>query len=114
MLSYFNTSKNLFVISKLVINYLYYCTYITLNTCRLTSHVKTNLAQTQTFCLQVVKDAYNIYTVFWGFATFSFLGLAFMLLMLPETKGKSFACIQAQLKREVARDNAKKLATVEY
>ncbi|CAH0695096.1 unnamed protein product [Spodoptera exigua] len=63
---------------------------------------------------QVVKDAYEIYTVFWGFATFSLLGLVFMLVMLPETKGKSFASIQAQLKREVARDNAKKLATVEY
>ncbi|XP_021200471.2 facilitated trehalose transporter Tret1 [Helicoverpa armigera] len=63
---------------------------------------------------QVVKDAYQIYTVFWGFATFSLLGLVFMLIMLPETKGKSFASIQAQLKREVARDNAKKLATVEY
>lgn len=63
---------------------------------------------------QVVKDAYEIYTVFWGFATFSFLGLVFMLAVLPETKGKSFASIQAQLRREVARDNAKKLTTVEY
>lgn len=63
---------------------------------------------------QVVKDAYDIYTVFWGFSAFSLMGLVFMLVMLPETKGKSFACIQAQLKREVARDNAKKLATVEY
>ena len=63
---------------------------------------------------QVVKDAYEIYTVFWGFAIFSFLGLVFMLAVLPETKGKSFACIQAQLRREVARDNAKKVATVEY
>lgn len=62
----------------------------------------------------MVKDAYEIYTVFWGFAMFSIMGLVFMLVMLPETKGKSFACIQAQLKREVARDNAKKLATVEY
>ncbi|MBQ5153875.1 hypothetical protein EGM85_11525, partial [Macrococcus caseolyticus] len=60
------------------------------------------------------EPAYQIYTVFWGFATFSLLGLVFMLIMLPETKGKSFASIQAQLKREVARDNAKKLATVEY
>lgn len=61
-----------------------------------------------------MKDAYEIYTVFWGFAVFSFLGLAFMLAVLPETKGKSFACIQAHLRREVAKDNAKKLATVEY
>lgn len=63
---------------------------------------------------QVVKDAYGVYTVFWGFSAFSLMGLVFMVVMLPETKGKSFACIQAQLKREVARDNAKKLATVEY
>ncbi|XP_075970892.1 facilitated trehalose transporter Tret1-like [Anticarsia gemmatalis] len=63
---------------------------------------------------QVVSDKYEIYTAFWGFSTFSLLGLVFMLLVLPETKGKSFASIQAQLKREVARDNAKKLATVEY
>ncbi|CAK1544604.1 unnamed protein product [Leptosia nina] len=63
---------------------------------------------------QVVKDAWGIYTVFWGFSVFSILGLVFMLAVLPETKGKSFACIQAQLKRDVARDNASKLMTVEY
>ncbi|XP_063395020.1 facilitated trehalose transporter Tret1-like [Cydia fagiglandana] len=63
---------------------------------------------------QVVRDSCGIYTVFWGFSTFSFLGLVFMLVMLPETKGKSFASIQAQLKRDVARDNASKLMTVEY
>lgn len=63
---------------------------------------------------QVVQDAYGIYTVFWGFAAFSLMGLVFMIVVLPETKGKSFASIQAQLKREVARDNAEKLATVEY
>lgn len=63
---------------------------------------------------QVVKDEYEIYTVFWGFSAFSLLGLVFMLVVLPETKGKSFASIQAQLRREVARDNAKKLTTVEY
>lgn len=37
-----------------------------------------------------------------------------MVMMLPETKGKSFASIQAQLRHEVARDNAKKIDTVEY
>ncbi|KAL4716031.1 hypothetical protein ACJJTC_002796 [Scirpophaga incertulas] len=63
---------------------------------------------------QVVKDAYEIYTVFWGFAAFSLMGLVFMMVVLPETKGKSFANIQDHLKRQVARDNAKKLATVEY
>ncbi|XP_038208066.1 facilitated trehalose transporter Tret1-like [Zerene cesonia] len=63
---------------------------------------------------QVVDDAFGIYTVFWGFSVFSILGLFFMLAVLPETKGKSFACIQAQLRRDVARDNASKLMTVEY
>ncbi|CAH0724722.1 unnamed protein product, partial [Brenthis ino] len=63
---------------------------------------------------QVVKDAWGIYTVFWGFSVFSLLGLMFMLAVLPETKGKSFASIQAQLRRDVARDNASKLITVEY
>ncbi|CAK1601833.1 unnamed protein product [Parnassius mnemosyne] len=63
---------------------------------------------------QVVKDSWGIYTAFWGFAVFSLLGLAYMLIALPETKGKSFANIQAGLKRDVARDNASKLMTVEY
>lgn len=59
-------------------------------------------------------DAYGIYTVFWGFCVFSLMGLAFMLAVLPETKGKSFASIQAQLKRDVARDNSSKLMTAEF
>ncbi|KAG6452422.1 hypothetical protein O3G_MSEX007605 [Manduca sexta] len=79
------------------------------------AHIYTGVAMFSVQKLfQVVKDAYGIYTVFWGFATLSFLGLVFMLAVLPETKGKSFASIQAQLRREVARDNAEKLATVEY
>lgn len=63
---------------------------------------------------QVVKDACGIQTVFWGFSAFSLLGLVFMLAVLPETKGKSFASIQAQLRRDVARNNASKLSTIEY
>lgn len=62
----------------------------------------------------MVKDAWGIYTVFWGFSIFSLLGLLFMLIVLPETKGKSFGSIQAQLRRDVAKDNASKLITVEY
>lgn len=66
-------------------------------------------------CLfQVVKDAWGIDVVFWGFSAFSFGGLVFMLVVLPETKGKSFASIQTQLRQDVARDNAKKLMTVEF
>lgn len=79
------------------------------------AHIYTGVAM---FAVQnlfrVVEQAYKIYTVFWGFTIFSFLGLVFMVMMLPETKGKSFASIQAQLRHEVARDNAKKIDTVEY
>lgn len=64
--------------------------------------------------LQVVALRFGFYTVFWGFSAFSLLGLVYMLIALPETKGKSFACIQAGLKRDVERDNASKLMTVEY
>lgn len=79
------------------------------------AHIYTGIAMFAVQKLfQVVDDAYGIYTVFWGFSVFSLMGMVFMLIVLPETKGKSFACIQAQLKREVAKDNAKKLATVEH
>ncbi|KAJ2947757.1 hypothetical protein O0L34_g9537 [Tuta absoluta] len=63
---------------------------------------------------QVVMDACGIYTVFWGFSAFSLLGLVFILVVLPETKGKSFAGIQQGLRDDVARDNASKIMTVEY
>ncbi|CAH2239554.1 facilitated trehalose transporter Tret1-like [Pararge aegeria] len=79
------------------------------------AHIYTGISMfTVQKLFQVVKDAWGIYTVFWGFSIFSLLGLLFMLAVLPETKGKSFACIQAQLRRDVARDNASKLMTVEY
>ncbi|KAI5635732.1 sugar transporter domain-containing protein [Phthorimaea operculella] len=63
---------------------------------------------------QVVKYHWGIYTVFWGFSAFSLLGLVFILVVLPETKGKSFAGIQQGLRDDVARDNASKIMTVEY
>ncbi|XP_049880724.1 facilitated trehalose transporter Tret1-like [Pectinophora gossypiella] len=63
---------------------------------------------------QVVMDLYGIYTVFWGFSAFSLLGLVYMIIILPETKGKSFACIQAGLREDVARSTSSKLMTVEY
>lgn len=63
---------------------------------------------------QVVEASLGIYTAFWGFAAFSLIGLVYMIVALPETKGKSFANIQARLRRDVARDNASKLKTVEY
>ncbi|CAH2050211.1 unnamed protein product, partial [Iphiclides podalirius] len=63
---------------------------------------------------QVVEVSLGIYAAFWGFAAFSLIGLVYMMIALPETKGKSFANIQARLRRDVARDNASKLMTVEY
>lgn len=48
---------------------------------------------------QVVADSIGIQYVFIGFSVFSSIGLVFILIALPETKGKSFASIQAQLKR---------------
>ncbi|CAG9132328.1 hypothetical protein JYU34_003783 [Plutella xylostella] len=79
------------------------------------AHIYTGIAMfTVQKLFQVVSDMWSIQIVFWGFSLFSFCGLFFMLAMLPETKGKSFASIQAQLRRDVARDNAKKLMTVEF
>ncbi|XP_041974906.1 facilitated trehalose transporter Tret1-like [Aricia agestis] len=79
------------------------------------AHIYTGISMfTVQKLFQVFKDLWGIYTVFWGFSLCSFLGLLFMLLVLPETKGKSFSSIQARLKRDVARDSASKLKTVEY
>ncbi|XP_059048124.1 facilitated trehalose transporter Tret1-like [Achroia grisella] len=79
------------------------------------AHIYTGIAMfTVQKLFQVVKDAYEIYTVFWGFAAFSFLGLVFTLVVLAETKGKSFSGIQEQLRREVERGSAIQVATNEY
>ncbi|XP_026319446.1 facilitated trehalose transporter Tret1-like isoform X2 [Hyposmocoma kahamanoa] len=79
------------------------------------AHIYTGIAMfTVQKLFTVVGLHFGFYTVFWGFSAFSLLGLVYMLLALPETKGKSFACIQAGLKRDVERDNASKVVTVEY
>ncbi|GBP62351.1 Facilitated trehalose transporter Tret1 [Eumeta japonica] len=79
------------------------------------AHIYTGIAMFAVQKLfQVVGDMCGIYTVFWGFCAFSLLGLVFMMVALPETKGKSFASIQAQLRREVVRDNSNTLMASEY
>lgn len=46
---------------------------------------------------QVVKDALGEYVAFWGFGALSVAGVIFILILLPETKGQSFAAIQEKL-----------------
>lgn len=48
---------------------------------------------------QVVADNLGTYVAFWGFGVLSVAGVIFILVMLPETKGQSFAAIQAKLHR---------------
>ncbi|XP_004932337.1 facilitated trehalose transporter Tret1 [Bombyx mori] len=46
---------------------------------------------------QVVDSNLGTYVVFWGFAVMSVAGVIFILILLPETKGQSFAAIQEKL-----------------
>lgn len=46
-----------------------------------------------------LANAWGIYSVFWMFGVICILGLIFVAIFLPETKGKSFAEIQAIMKR---------------
>lgn len=46
---------------------------------------------------QVVADNLGNYVAFWGFGVLSVLGVIFIILQLPETKGQSFAAIQERL-----------------
>lgn len=52
---------------------------------------------------QVVADNLGNYIAFWAFGILSIAGVVFILIMLPETKGQSFASIQERLysKRKV-------------
>ncbi|XP_041975521.1 facilitated trehalose transporter Tret1-like [Aricia agestis] len=49
---------------------------------------------------QVVADNLGNYVAFWGFGVLSVGGVIFILLLLPETKGQSFAAIQEKLYSE--------------
>ncbi|KAG6452423.1 hypothetical protein O3G_MSEX007613 [Manduca sexta] len=46
---------------------------------------------------QVVADNLGHYVAFWGFSALSIAGVIFILVLLPETKGQSFAAIQDKL-----------------
>jgi hypothetical protein len=46
---------------------------------------------------QVVRDSLGDYVAFWGFGALSIAGVVFILILLPETKGQSFAAIQEKL-----------------
>ncbi|XP_013194752.2 facilitated trehalose transporter Tret1 [Amyelois transitella] len=46
---------------------------------------------------QVVADNLGEYVAFWGFGLLSVAGVIFILVLLPETKGQSFAAIQEKL-----------------
>lgn len=46
---------------------------------------------------QVVADNLGTYVAFWSFALLSIGGVIFILMLLPETKGQSFAAIQEKL-----------------
>ncbi|XP_076759297.1 facilitated trehalose transporter Tret1 [Xylocopa sonorina] len=58
---------------------------------------------------QVISDSYGIYTSFAWFAISCFLGIVFILFMVPETKGKSLLEIQEELncKRKRQRKGGK-------
>lgn len=47
-----------------------------------------------------LANAWGEYTVFWIFGSVCVMGIIFVLLVLPETKGKSFAEIQAVLRKK--------------
>ncbi|XP_047985154.1 facilitated trehalose transporter Tret1-like [Leguminivora glycinivorella] len=46
---------------------------------------------------QVVADNYGTHVAFWCFGALSVAGVIFILVLLPETKGQSFAAIQEKL-----------------
>lgn len=46
---------------------------------------------------QVVADNLGNYVAFWGFGALSIAGVIFIFMILPETKGQSFAAIQEKL-----------------
>lgn len=55
-----------------------------------------------TATFQMIKDSIGIGQTFWIFAGLSIIGTIFVLLVVPETKGKSMAEIQRMLNGEKA------------
>ncbi|XP_015184903.1 PREDICTED: facilitated trehalose transporter Tret1-like [Polistes dominula] len=55
---------------------------------------------------QVISDAVGIYSAFGWFAVSSFIGIIFILLIVPETKGKSLLEIQEELNCNKNKINA--------
>lgn len=56
---------------------------------------------------QVISDAVGIYSAFGWFAVSSFIGIIFIMLFVPETKGKSLLEIQEELNCNKNKINAK-------
>lgn len=51
-----------------------------------------------------LSNLWGMHTLFWFFGTVSVLGTIFAILVIPETKGKSFAEIQAILRNGKIKD----------
>ncbi|XP_048507804.1 facilitated trehalose transporter Tret1-like [Athalia rosae] len=61
-------------------------------------------AMTVTKLYQIVADTYGVHAAFWGFAGATILAGLFFYFVLPETKQKSFADIQKNLRNSNASD----------
>ncbi|CAH1155580.1 unnamed protein product [Phaedon cochleariae] len=57
--------------------------------------------------LQITKDKYGMFVTFFGFTIFSIMGLIFIILVVPETKGKNLEEIQDLLKGKIPHDHSK-------
>lgn len=45
-------------------------------------------------CYQSIKDNFGHHTVFWSFASIAYLGVFFVYILVPETKGKTLEEVQ--------------------
>lgn len=62
---------------------------------------------------QVISDFCGIYTSFAWFASACFIGIAFIVLIVPETKGKSLLEIQEELNCRPKRPKKKEIAEIQ-
>lgn len=65
----------------------------------LTVFLGVNMAFMVSKFYQPLSEMWGMYTVFWIFGSVCIIGVIFILLFLPETKGKSFGDIQNKLNR---------------